>query len=108
MWGYDFFISYHWDSGGRYAVNLAQRLSEAKYDVFLDRAEYAMGDDWKEIGEVALINTQRLVLVGTRAAITESKPVEREIRVFARKNGRLSPSCSKTTSRTWTGGKAEF
>ena len=43
LWGYDFFISYHWASGGTYAVNLAARLREKGYEVFLDRAEYAMG-----------------------------------------------------------------
>jgi hypothetical protein len=26
LWGYDFFISYHWASGGTYAVSLAQQL----------------------------------------------------------------------------------
>lgn len=31
FWGYDFFISYHWESGGKYAVNLAQRLVDEKY-----------------------------------------------------------------------------
>ena len=45
LWGYDFFISYHWASGGTYAVNLAQRLRDRYFEVFLDRAEYAMGDD---------------------------------------------------------------
>ncbi len=79
LWGYDFFISYHWSSGGTYAVNLAAQLREKGYEVFLDRAEYAMGDKWKEVGEVALNNTQRLVLVATREAVMESEPVEHEI-----------------------------
>lgn len=82
LWGYDFFISYHWASGGTYAVNLAAQLREKGYDVFLDRAEYAMGDDWKRIGEVALCNTQRLVLIATREAVFKSKPVEREVVLF--------------------------
>ena len=82
LWGYDFFISYHWASGGTYAVNLAQRLRERNYDVFLDRADYASGDDWKAIGEIALRNTQRLVLIATREAVTISKPVEHEIAIF--------------------------
>ena len=86
LWGYDFFISYHWTSGGLYAVNLAQRLREKHYDVFLDRADYASGDDWKAIGERALRNTQRLVLIATREAVTISKPVEREVRLFTDRN----------------------
>ena len=77
LWGYDFFISYHWASGGAYAVILAQMLRSRNYDVFLDRADYASGDDWKRIGEVALRNTQRLVVVATRDAVTKSEPVRR-------------------------------
>lgn len=42
LFGYDFFISYHWNSGGAYAVNLAQALRDRGFDVFLDRADYAM------------------------------------------------------------------
>ena len=86
LWGYDFFISYHWASGGTYAVNLAQRLREKNYDVFLDRADYASGDDWKAIGESALRNTQRLVLIATREAVTISKPVEHEVSLFTTRN----------------------
>ena len=91
LWGYDFFVSYHWASGGPYAVNLAQRLRDAKYDVFLDRAEYAMGDDWKKVGAYALSNTQRLILVATREAVTDSKPVEREVQLFTDKNRQVIP-----------------
>ena len=53
LWGYDFFISYHWASGGAYAVNLAQRLRDRGYEVFLDRAEYAMGDEWAKRGRAS-------------------------------------------------------
>ncbi|MFT5465961.1 MAG: hypothetical protein ACI8UO_001058 [Verrucomicrobiales bacterium] len=82
LWGYDFFISYHWKSGGTYAVNLAAQLRDRGFDVFLDRAEYAMGDDWKKVGAIALRNTRRLVLVATREAVFESEPVEREVQLF--------------------------
>ena len=91
LWGYDFFISYHWASGGTYAVNLAQRLREQNYDVFLDRADYASGDDWKAVGEIALRNTQRLVLIATREAVTISKPVEHEITIFTARNRQVIP-----------------
>lgn len=66
LWGYDFFISYHWASGGPYAQELAEALRARGFDVFLDRAEYASGDNWQTVGEVALKNTQRLVLIATR------------------------------------------
>jgi hypothetical protein len=69
LWGYDFFISYHWDSGGVYAVKLAQHLRDSGFDVFLDRADYASGDDWTKIGTIALRNTQRLVLVLKQAKL---------------------------------------
>ncbi len=91
LWGYDFFISYHWGSGGQYSANLAQRLIDAKYDVFIDQTEYAMGDDWKKVGREALANTQRLVLIATREAVTESKPVEREITLFTHRKRQIIP-----------------
>jgi hypothetical protein len=87
LWGYDFFISYHWGSGGQYAVNLAQRLRDRNYDVFLDRAEFASGDDWEAIGKIALLNTKRLILIATREAVTVSKPVLIEVSNFTA-NGR--------------------
>ncbi len=91
LWGYDFFISYHWASGGTYAINLAQRLRERDYDVFLDRAEYAVGDEWKGVGETALRNTQRLVLIATREAVFESKPVEHEVVKFTDRSRHCIP-----------------
>ncbi len=91
LWGDDFFISYHWDSGGTYAVALAQRLRDLHYAVFLDRAEYAMGDDWREVGEVKLRNSQHLILIATRSAVTESLPVEREVEIFTSKGRQVIP-----------------
>ena len=91
LFGYDFFISYHWNSGGAYTVNLAQGLRERGFEVFLDRTEYAMGDAWKDVGEVALRNTQRLVLVATREAVFESDPVQREIMLFTDRSRHVIP-----------------
>lgn len=91
LWGYDFFISYHWASGGTYAVSLAQQLRAKNYDVFLDRVDYASGDDWKAIGEIALRNTRRLVLVATREAVLLSKPVEHEVRIFTSRGRQIIP-----------------
>ena len=91
LWGYDFFISYHWASGGVYAVNLAQMLRTKGFDVFLDRADYAAGDDWKEIGEAALRNTQRLILIATNEAVYCSKPVEHEVIKFSKRSRHIVP-----------------
>lgn len=91
FWGYDFFISYHWESGGAYARALAQRLRDKHYDVFLDRAEYAMGEDWKRVGEAALRNTQRLVLIATLEAVTKSDPVTHEVKSFTARGRRVIP-----------------
>ena len=47
-----------------------------QYDIlFLDRAEFAAGDDWEVSGGPRLRNTKRLVLVATREALTASDPV---------------------------------
>lgn len=91
LWGYDFFISYHWNSGGSYAVNLAQRLRDKKYDVFLDRAEYAMGDDWLREGRSSLFNTKRLILVATPEAISISEPVLKEVAAFTSRSRLIVP-----------------
>jgi WD40 repeat protein len=72
-------------------VNLAAQLREKGYEVFLDRVEYAMGDDWKQVGAVALRNTQRLVLIATRPAVFESKPVEREVVLFTNRGRHIIP-----------------
>jgi hypothetical protein len=89
LWGYDFFISYHWESGGAYAVNLAQRLRERNFDVFLDRYEYAASDDWIKEGQRALRYSQRLIVIATRDALSKSKPVEDEIKKFTERNRRV-------------------
>jgi hypothetical protein len=50
VFGYDFFISYSWSDGAVYAAALALRLEKEHFAVFLDRTNYAAGDDWKKIG----------------------------------------------------------
>ena len=60
-------------------------------DCFLDRTEYAMGDDWKKEGERALRHTQRLVLIATREAVTESQPVAREVEIFTARSRHVIP-----------------
>lgn len=91
IWGYDFFISYHWKSGGQYAVSLAEHLRDQGFDCFLDRAEFAMGDDWKEEADCALKNTQRLIVVATRDAVTVSEPVANEVEIFSGRRNHIIP-----------------
>lgn len=81
LWGYDFFISYQWTSGGEYAANLYHELA-SNYSVFLDRTRYSADDDWRKVGEAALDNTYVLIVIATEGAICESQPVAGEIRHF--------------------------
>ena len=91
IWGYDFFVSYNWASGGQYAVGLAEKLRERGYDCFLDQSEFAAGDDWKSEARKALRNTRRLVIIATRQAVVDSEAVHHEIEVFTRRSRRVIP-----------------
>lgn len=91
IWGYDFFISYHWASGGAYAVKLAEALRQRRFDCFLDRSEFAGGDDWKDQARQALTNTQGLIVIGTREALSISKPVNDEVTIFTARSERVIP-----------------
>src|SRR5262249_55035004 len=78
VFGHDFFISYSWSDGATYANALASRLQADGFEVFLDRAGYASGDDWKRVGAWTLSHTGQLILVGSPATI-RSDPVIREV-----------------------------
>lgn len=80
--GYDFFISYAHSDGARYATALAQKLEGYGFEVFLDRAAFAVGQNWQSIGDWTLKQTSKLILVGTADAL-ESKPVLREVSKFS-------------------------
>jgi tetratricopeptide (TPR) repeat protein len=90
IFGYDFFISYTWSDGGAYAKALAGRLEAEGFEVFLDRSEYASGDDWKKVGAWTLRRTGQLILVGSPAALA-SAPVLREVAIFSRTGRRIVP-----------------
>lgn len=90
VFGYDFFISYSWIDGGVYAAALARRLQQRGFQVFLDREDYASGDDWKEVGAWTLRRTGQLILVGSAGALT-SAPVEREVEIFRGTGRRIIP-----------------
>jgi WD40 repeat protein len=90
IFGYDFFISYSWVDGGAYATALMRRLEAQGFQVFLDRNDYASGDDWKQVGAWTLRRTGQLILVGTAGALT-SPPVARELDIFAATGRRIVP-----------------
>jgi tetratricopeptide (TPR) repeat protein len=90
VFGYDFFISYSWSDGAAYAAALARQLEAAGFEVFLDRDDYASGDDWKKVGRWTLRRTGQLVLVGSPNAI-KSDPVIREIKIFSETGRRIVP-----------------
>ncbi len=90
VFGYDFFISYSWSDGGRYAGALARQLKAQGFEIFLDRDDYASGDDWKKVGAWKLRRTSQLVLIGSPAALV-SGPVVREIEIFSRTGRRIVP-----------------
>jgi len=91
VWGYDFFVSYDWKSGGAYAVELVERLREEGFDCFLDRSEFAFGDDWQQEAARTLRNTQRLIVVATREAVTTSKAVGKEVHIFSDRKDHIIP-----------------
>ena len=80
FFGYDFFISYCWKDGRKYAVELNRQLGEYGFNCFLDSSDYAKGDNWRKQGERALRKTTRLILIGTPAA-HHSEPVKTELRI---------------------------
>ncbi len=93
VWTYDYFISYHWGSGGQYAVTLAQRLRSRNIECFLDRTDFAAGDVWVEEGKAALRHSKKLILVGTPEALTDSDPVCIELEIFRSRSAQVIPIC---------------
>jgi hypothetical protein len=90
VFGYDFFISYSWSDGGGYASALTRQLRAQGFEIFLDRDDYASGDDWKKVGAWKLRRTSQLVLIGSPAALA-SAPVIREIQIFSGTGRRIVP-----------------
>ncbi len=80
LFGYDFFICYRWQDAKFYAEHLGQSLAE-NYSCFMDTERYAPGDNLIRIGDRALRETGRLVLVGT-LGIADSKHCKRELKTF--------------------------
>lgn len=90
IFGYDFFVSYAWADGRVYAEALVRRLEEKRFDVFLDRDDFAMGEDWKQVGAWTLRRTSQLILVGS-PLVRSSEPVAHELEIFATTQRRVIP-----------------
>ena len=81
VFGYDFFVSYHWADGGVYAAKLALKLKAEGFEVFLDHNNFADGDNWQTVGTWALRRTGEMILVGSPLA-SASRAVLKEVDVF--------------------------
>jgi TIR domain len=81
IFGYDFFVSYTWADGSKYAHNLYEKLKAQGFTVFLDEEEYSRGDNWTLLGRRALRKTRQLILVAT-PRVHESGPVLKELTAF--------------------------
>jgi TIR domain/WD domain, G-beta repeat len=90
IFGYDFFISYTWADGSKYADSLYQKLTAQGFTVFLDKKDYARGDNWTLLGRRALRKTLQLILVAT-PRVHESNPVLNELRAFQTTGRRIIP-----------------
>src|SRR5690242_5535677 len=90
IFGYDFFVSYTWADGSKYARSLHEKLKAQGFTVFLDEEDYATGDNWTLLGRRALKKTQQLILVGT-PSVHESGPVLKELTAFQSTGRRIIP-----------------
>src|SRR6266481_2075675 len=90
IFGYDFFVSYTWADGSKYAHSLYEKLKTQGFTVFLDEKEYARGDNWTLLGRRALKKTRQLILVAT-PKVHDSEPVLKELRAFESTAGRIIP-----------------
>ena len=46
IFGYDFFVSYTWADGSKYAHSLHEKLKTQGFTVFVDEEDFARGDNW--------------------------------------------------------------
>jgi hypothetical protein len=97
IFGYDFFVSYCWEDGSSYAGKLCRRLAAEGFVVFFDRNDFVSGDNWQQAGDWTLRRTGKLLLVGTKRALT-SIPVQREVRVFNETGRHVRRSISEAHS----------
>ena len=90
IFGYDFFVSYTWADGSKYAHSLYEKLKAQGFTVFLDEEDYARGDNWTLLGRRALRKTRQLILVAT-PKVHASGPVLKELTAFESTGRRIIP-----------------
>ena len=90
IFGYDFFVSYAWADGSKYAHSLHEKLKAQGFTVFLDEEDYARGDNWTLLGRRALKKTRQLILVAT-PKVHASGPVLKELTAFESTGRRIIP-----------------
>ncbi len=90
IFGYDFFVSYTWADGSKYAHSLYEKLRAQGFTVFFDEEDYAMGDNWTLLGRRALKKTRQLILVAT-PRVHESGPVLKELTAFQSTGRQIIP-----------------
>src|SRR4029453_13798554 len=90
IFGYDFFVSYTWADGSKYAHSLYEKLKAQGFTVFLDEEEYARGDNWTLLGRRALKKTRQLALIVT-PRVHKSEPVLKELTAFQSTGRRIIP-----------------
>jgi len=102
IFGFDYFISYSWNdtadpdgrwpanSGRHYAVKLRDALRQKQFICFLDSEDYALGQNWRWFGQLALRGTSRLIVVLSPAA-NKSGPVLDEVRYFKARDKLVVP-----------------
>src|SRR5262249_17857176 len=90
IFGYDFFVSYTWADGSKYAHSLHEKLKARGFTVFLDEEDYARGDNWTLLGRRALKKTRQLILVAT-PKVHQSVPVLKELTAFQSTGRRIVP-----------------
>ena len=90
IFGYDFFVSYTWADGSKYAHSLYEKLKAQGFTVFLDEEDYARGDNWTLLGRRALRKTRQLILIAT-PKVHQSAPVLKEVTAFQSTGRRIVP-----------------
>jgi hypothetical protein len=71
IFGYDFFVSYTWADGSKYAHSLYEKLKAQGFTVFLDEEDYARGDNWTLLGRRPLKKTRCNVACSPKCAGVE-------------------------------------
>jgi hypothetical protein len=90
IFGYDFFVSYTWADGSKYAHSLYEKLKAQGFTAFLDEKDFTGGDNWTLLGRRALRKTRQLILVAT-PRVHESAPVLKELIAFQSTGRRMIP-----------------